>query len=44
MFHYKPELAELSQQQQHQKICTIIIFYINGTPFKEFGGNYTEDI
>ncbi len=38
-----PELAELSPPPPPPKICPLIIFYINGTPFPEFGGNYTED-
>ncbi len=40
----QPELAELSQQTTTPiRYVPLIIFYINGTPFKEFGGNYTED-
>ncbi len=43
MFHYNLNLQNYHNKQQTNKICTLIIFYINGTPFKEFGGNYTED-
>ncbi len=40
----QPELAELSQQTTTPiRYVPLIIFYINGTPFKEFGGNYTEE-
>ena len=39
----QPGLAELSQQTTTPiRYVPLILFYINGTPFKEFGGNYTE--
>ncbi len=35
MFHYKPELAELSQQTTTPiRYVPLIIFYINGTPLR----------
>jgi thiol-disulfide isomerase/thioredoxin len=39
----QPGLAELSQQTTTPiRYVPLVLFYINGTPFKEFGGNYTE--
>jgi thioredoxin-like negative regulator of GroEL len=39
----QPDLAKLSQQTTTPiRYVPLVLFYINGTPFKEFGGNYTE--
>lgn len=39
-----PSLINISQQSTTPiKYVPLILFYVNGFPFKEFGGNYTED-
>ncbi len=44
MFHYNLNLQNIiTTNNNTNRYVPLIIFYINGTPFKEFGGNYTED-
>ncbi len=39
-----PKIHEMSVDTTTPiKFVPLIIFYVNGTPFKEFGGNYTEE-
>ncbi len=39
----QPELRIITTTTTPIRYVPLISFYINGTPFKEFGGNYTED-